>query len=731
MALAVQLLRGKLWLLGAAGVWGLLALTLLTAGVSLGLDNLARIRMALVGVRAKTSPYGVGVALLTLFGLGLRLGGQQMGLPYIIPADESLFIDAGTRFIKTGNFDPQMYYYPGFYVYVQAVVAGLHFLGGSFTGLYHGVEDLPDRTFAITTAPQFYLWGRTLTALMGTAAIPIAYFLVKRVWQDRRAGVLAAGFIALSSLAVENSHYIAVDIPMATFVLAALWSACGIYERGYRRDYALTGVICGLAIGTKWSAFAVLILPIVAHLLRLRQNRSALNPPPYYLLLSFLTTALTVLATTPFIFARIKEYSDIFVIQLLKYQSTDALRSVTYPWQGNLQVIWDDSWLLFGLGLGGIVLLAFRRWAADWLALSFPLLYLLSMNGYRLIYPRNVLPLTYYLAIFAALFSLWIFDRVAARLPDFKLNKVGRWAAGLVLPLLFVGITMWGALTTNLYANDLNDRPYSYARAEEWLKAEVGPGPIKLVEMRPQQWGSYPNLLARVAETGANDLPLSYYRERGIQYLAINRERARDANFAGSYLDLLEGGLVVKEFETKAVGQPGPPFAIVRTGVKPATLKLNFDYNADFGGKLRLLGVNTGKLTSANSLYLPPENQARHLESWPDFKPGDIIGLSIYWEVNAPLGQDYTVFIHLRPLGKPDTNVANRDTLPLLGAYPTSRWKPGEIVTDNPNLALPANLPPGDYTLVIGLYLNDGKFTPLPLVNGASSLTLGQIKVGR
>lgn len=745
LALAVQLVRGKLWLVGPAGVWLLLGATLLAAFAKALVDNPQRVKAIRTGLPEwRVSPYAVSVGLLTGFGLWLRVWGQKNGLPYIIPADESLMMDVGTRLLKTGDFDPQMYYYPSLYPYIQSFVAVLHFIWGSFSGLYNSLADLPDRTYAITTAPQAYIWGRTVSALIGAAAIPLAYLAVKRMWGDRRVGVLAAGLVACSALAIEHSHYVAVDMPLATLALAALLPAWNIVEKGRKRDYLLTGLLVGLACSMKWNGLLVIVLPLTAHLLRVLKTRPVgemplmavlrryLTPP---LGLSVLCTGLALLATTPYLLARLKGYSDAFGANLIKYRNSEAEYATDYPWLGNLAAIWEDSAALFVLGVGGVLLLAFRRRWADLLVLSFPLVYLLSINGYRLIYQRNVLPLTVYVAILAALFAVWAFDelwaRLKSRLSRFELKSKGGWLAGLGLPLLVVGAVMFAPIRVSFYANEFNDQPFSYARVEEWLKREAGPGPLKLVEMRPQQWGAYPNLLTRVAEQGANDFSLEYYRERGIQFLAINHDRVKGANEAGSYPQLLQPALEAARFETRGADRPGPPFSVVRTGVTPATLKLQHPLTAQFGGKIRLLGLNAGVLEQLNRVYLPPEGEARPLNTWPTLKPGAILGLSVYWQVLAPLEQDYVVFIHLRPVNQPDLNAASRDTGPLLGQYPTSRWRVGEILTDNPNLALPPTLPPGEYNLVMGLYLSDGKFTPLPLADEAASLTLGRLRVAR
>ncbi|HSD83130.1 MAG TPA: hypothetical protein VLG46_04700, partial [Anaerolineae bacterium] len=51
--------------------------------------------------------------------------------------------------------------------------------------------------------------------------------------------------------------------------------------------------------------------------------------------------------------------------------------------------------------------------------------------------------------------------------------------------------------------------------------------------------------------------------------------------------------------------------------------------------------------------------------------------------------------------------VAQADSSPQAGAYPTSFWDVDETVVDEHLLPLPAALPAGDYTIVVGLYRLD------------------------
>lgn len=195
------------------------------------------------------------LVLLVLFGfsLYLRLYGLPIGLPYVVPADESLLVDSAVHILKTGSFAPNSFYYPTLLINLETAVFFVCFLWGTLTGQYHSLSDLPDKTYFITTAPNFYLWGRAFTAVTGAFAVLVMFGVVKAIWRDKLAATLAASFVALSALLIENSHYIATDMPMATLDLMALYPCWKVMETGQRRYYTWSGVIIGLSIGTKFN----------------------------------------------------------------------------------------------------------------------------------------------------------------------------------------------------------------------------------------------------------------------------------------------------------------------------------------------------------------------------------------------------------------------------------------------------------------------------------------------
>jgi hypothetical protein len=121
------------------------------------------------------------------------------------------------------------------------------------------------------------------------------------------------------------------------------------------------------------------------------------------------------------------------------------------------------------------------------------------------------------------------------------------------------------------------------------------------------------------------------------------------------------------------------------------------------------------------------------------YAPGEIqagdtaVLLTLRWTTSVPIGKDYTVFTHL---WDPDTGqvIAQSDGEPLSGTRPTSTWGRGEVLLDNYALSLPADLLPGDYALLVGLYdWRTGERLAVLSAEGAESgadyVRLGTIRV--
>lgn len=110
---------------------------------------------------------------------------------------------------------------------------------------------------------------------------------------------------------------------------------------------------------------------------------------------------------------------------------------------------------------------------------------------------------------------------------------------------------------------------------------------------------------------------------------------------------------------------------------------------ADFGEQIALLGFDLSQTT---------------------VRPGDTIYLTLYWKAQEQLDINYQSFVHLFDAGG---LVAQSDKLNP-GDFPTKRWPVDKYVRDEHQLTLPSDLPPGDYELAVGVWVQaDGWRLPL------------------
>jgi len=96
----------------------------------------------------------------------------------------------------------------------------------------------------------------------------------------------------------------------------------------------------------------------------------------------------------------------------------------------------------------------------------------------------------------------------------------------------------------------------------------------------------------------------------------------------------------------------------------------------------------------------------------PQPHSADILQLTLFWEAVQPVSARYKVFCHL--VDGTGRIVGQRDSEPGGGLNLTSDWPPGQTIADNYGILIPADTPPGEYLLRVGMYgLDDGKRLPV------------------
>ncbi len=128
---------------------------------------------------------------------------------------------------------------------------------------------------------------------------------------------------------------------------------------------------------------------------------------------------------------------------------------------------------------------------------------------------------------------------------------------------------------------------------------------------------------------------------------------------------------------------------------------------ANFAGYVTLLGYNL------------PRQQAH---------PGEALPLTMYWQARRIIGADLMTFYHL--IGPDGRQYGGADRRPR-DVYSTMLWASGEIVDDPYLLTVAPNAPPGDYYLLVGLYLPVGVApVSLPLMQDGQMSDVTHVTIG-
>ncbi len=105
--------------------------------------------------------------------------------------------------------------------------------------------------------------------------------------------------------------------------------------------------------------------------------------------------------------------------------------------------------------------------------------------------------------------------------------------------------------------------------------------------------------------------------------------------------------------------------------------------------------------------------------------PGGRLRLATAWRRWGTVTEEHSVFAHL--LDGSGRLIAQDDHSVGRGLYPSTAWADGETIFERFELALPGDIPPGRYRLVIGRY-NWETLVRVP-IDGSDRLELGEIEV--
>jgi arylsulfatase A-like enzyme len=107
--------------------------------------------------------------------------------------------------------------------------------------------------------------------------------------------------------------------------------------------------------------------------------------------------------------------------------------------------------------------------------------------------------------------------------------------------------------------------------------------------------------------------------------------------------------------------------------------------------------------------------------------PGQSVRLTYHFESLAPVPKGWSFFFHMR--GPP--GVRNLDHVPVEGAFPPDRWRPGMNVLDTQTIDIAPEAPQGEYVILLGMYEGDRRLpvTPADVSEGKEGLKVVTLHV--
>ena len=416
------------------------------------------------------------VTAATAVGAAFRFYGLGWGAPYFhFHIDEHIvftYADALSRSAREAAQSSKFFMYSPFPMYVLNVVVMI------YSAVSHRL-DLAVPRDEVT----YMMLGRAISATLGTATIPLAYAIGRRL-SGRRGGIIGAWLLAATVIHLRESHFFSLDVSVTFFATLGLYYTLRIVERGDAGSEAGAAVALGLGIASKYSAAFLMPMIGIAELLSPRAPQTLLPLQIRGWIRIAVRIAIVVAAgLTIFLLLDwlVIRYFDKFRDDI-KVWVIDPLSGTTKPeWIAQFADVnaipyWFTNLLWWGLGpvleicgLAGIVwLLVVRKERVAILAGLFPIIYGLSAGKTATVAPfiRYTVPLAPPLAIAAGAFCADLIARP-------------RWrTAGLFVTAVVVGTTtLWAAAYMNVFR-----QPDSRLVASHWLEQNVPAGSKILIE---------------------------------------------------------------------------------------------------------------------------------------------------------------------------------------------------------------------------------------------------------
>jgi 4-amino-4-deoxy-L-arabinose transferase-like glycosyltransferase len=494
--------------------------------------------------------FGPALLLLVLLGAawGLRSWGSDFGLPAYTRyhPDEHALVDRAAAILWTGDWNLHRFNYPPFYAYLQAGAYATFFLWLAAQGEWTQVPPF--------TVPEYYHWGRLLTALFGTLTVLVVYLVGRRLG-TRRTGLVAAALMGGCYLHVIHSHYATFDVMVGLLAAATLLFSELVRSEGKARWYFLAGLAAGLAGATKYNGAVAIIMPLAAHLLATPWGEWGwLNGRFFLIPAGFL---LGFFGGNPFALGNLPDFLNGLALVLHHYGTEQPGFEGTGNWRWYVRVFAtsaDGPWVV--AGTVGLVALLWRDWRKGVLLIVFPLVYFLLVSRFVVRFERNMVPLLPFLALGGG----WLLDAGADWLAHrFRRGRGFSSALAALGACLVLALPLTAAISFDTAISRTDHREV----AGRWLEGNVAQGSKIALEHYSIPFDHTAYSVEDVIRASSHDL--AWYQQEGYDILIISdgvwellrRLPSAYADKLAVYDEISAGSTLLQEFV------PQPPAIVV------------------------------------------------------------------------------------------------------------------------------------------------------------------------
>jgi hypothetical protein len=338
--------------------------------------------------------------LIAAAALFARLRLIDGSLPYPAHLDEKQLAEPAANILRTGDWNPHQFEYPTLPIYLIAATFAVGYLDAAATEQVKRVEDIGSVSFPYYTHRRVVRPARILFALLSVLSIGLSGVIGYRLVGDSSLFWLAPLILAASGTFLRLSYaYLNVDIVGCAFVTALLAT---LMEPGQATDRfrrcVIAGVLCGLALASKYNLFTALLPAALAIVL----GSGSLRLGRVVLLVA--VAGVTFVAVVPYAIIDVHTFLEgmggaahHYAFGHPAFTAEPGWHQLLYYVRGLMR---DFGWISLPLVFVGVVAALRVDWRKTTVLLSFMVGHLLYMSAQRAHFTRNIISVHPVYAVF-------------------------------------------------------------------------------------------------------------------------------------------------------------------------------------------------------------------------------------------------------------------------------------------------------------------------------------------